>query len=180
MIQALANKITKHMDKLGVLSESLEIHQYGMETILSTLISFTWILLLSFIFNKVVDGINYILGFYIIRKFCGGYHCDTYFSCISLYVCIFVIYLLTYSIYDNIKYFIIIFSILIFLIYAPVHNRKLDYNEHKIYKKMSLAMLIFYICLSYMNEYESIFSYLILVVTILIIAGIKKYEVKSI
>lgn len=180
MIQALANKITKHMDKLGVLSESIEIHQYGVETILSTLISFIWILLLSFLYDRVIDGIIYIIGFYIIRKFSGGYHCNTYFCCITLYVCLFVIYLLTYSVYDKIRLFIIIFSIIAFSLYVPVHNRKLNQEEYKMYKLISFVLLSIYIWLSCMSTYSSIFSYLILVVTILIIAGIRKYEIKSI
>ena len=91
-----------------------------------------------------------------------------------------MIYILTSSFYENIDLCINLFSIIVFLIYVPVHNRRLDNNEHKIHRIVSLILLILYIWLSYTGTHSSIYCYLILIVTILIIAGIKKYEVKSI
>lgn len=177
MIRAMSDKITRYMNELGVLEESIEIHRYGVETILSTVISLTFIFALSLISGRLIEGLIYSLGFYYMRKFSGGYHCDTHLHCIGLYVIIFIVYLLTCSVYEKMNNYIALFSVLVFIIYVPVHNRKLNQKEHELYKAISMMNLFIYIVLSSIGSYRSIFSYLLLVISILIIAGIRKYEV---
>lgn len=176
MIQALSRHMTEYIFNNKMDKESFEIHQYGIEVIISTLINITLIVALGILFNQVVEAIIYILGFYIIRKFCGGYHCHTYAKCISLHVLLFYAYLLTSTCYKEVSLYINIASFIIFILYAPISRRDIISEQQVQYKKISLIILLGYIILANITPYKTIFTYINLIVSILIIACIEKHE----
>lgn len=176
LIQEMANKITQYMFTKKVCTEEFEIHCYGIEVIISTTIDVLLILSIGFIMGHLEDAIIYYFAFWIIRKFSGGYHCQTYFRCISLHVSLFIAYLITFQYYNHWMLCIQIFAILIFVILSPVRNRELDNSEYRKYKIISLIILAGFIALSYMSHYANILTYVILIVSILIITCIRNYE----
>lgn len=176
MIQTLAKKITLHIFQHGFQKEVFEVHSYGMEVILSTLIDTGIILLIGFYTNHFVESFLYYLLFGLIRKFSGGYHCHTYLTCISLHVVLFVFYVMTYSYYEVWQKYIVLFSIGVFLFFSPIKNRSLEENEYKRYKLISIFLLIICFLLIYLQIYNSIIAYVILIVSILMIVCIKKNE----
>lgn len=176
MIQALSKHMTEYMFHNKMNKESFEVHLYGIEVIISTFVNTVLIVLIGILFQRVDDAIIYILGFYIIRKFCGGYHCQTYAKCISLHVLLFCVYLLTYTCYEGIKLYISISSIIIFILYVPIQNRDITLIQQRLYKRISMFILFVYILIAYITPYTSIFTYIILIVLILIMACILNYE----
>ena len=176
LIQDLANKITQYMFKMKVCNDEFEVHRYGIEVMISTTIDVLLILGIGFIMGHLEDAIIYYLAFWIIRKFSGGYHCQTYFRCISLHVSLFIVYLITFQCYRHWMLYIQIFAILVFIIFSPVRNRELDNSEYRKYKILSLIILIGFITFSYISHYANILTYVILIVSILMIACIRNYE----
>lgn len=61
--------------------EEREIYKYGVQILLSDLSNFLIIIVPSLIFNKLSEGIVFLITFISIRRYCGGFHC----SCKSQY-----------------------------------------------------------------------------------------------
>ena len=61
MIQTLAKKITLHIFQHGFQKEIFEVHNYGMEAIISTLIDAGIILIIGFYNGYFVESIIYYL-----------------------------------------------------------------------------------------------------------------------
>lgn len=178
MIQVISRRLTSYIFKQGVYQESFEIHCYGIEVLISTIINVSLILILGLITNHFVDSIIFYLGFWIIRKFSGGYHCKTYFRCISTHVFTFVVFLITSSIfeYQNVMIAVEIFGFLVFLTLSPIKNRKCEKEDYRKYKILSMALLFFYIILSWFTAYSGILTYIILTVSFYMLICIpKKY-----
>ena len=72
--------------------------------------------------------------------------------------------------------YIQIFAIFVFIIFSPVRNRELENSEYRKYKILSLIILIGIITFSYISHYANILTYVILIVSILIIACIRNHE----
>lgn len=178
VIQTISYKVTELLFNNHVEQESFEIHQYGIEVMVSSIINILLILFLGLIFHQLIESVLYCLLFWFIRKFCGGYHCETYFKCISLHVSLFLFYLLTYHFYEHIALYVYGIAFICFLFISPIQNKKriLSQNEHQRYKIISLLILISYILLSYITSFKSIIIYVIAIVTILMIVCIQKYE----
>ena len=164
------------MFKQGIYKESYAIHRYGFEVILSTTINILLIVGCGAISHKIPEAIIYCLSFWLIRKFCGGYHCKTYFTCISFHVVLFAIYLFTFSYYEYIRWYVYLFAFIVFLIFSPIKNRKCEKEEYLKYKGISLAILIVYILLSQNTQYSSLLVYVILIVSLLMAVCIRNNE----
>ena len=68
--------------------EQLEICQYGMEIILATLVNIGSVLLIGFLWGRLMESIVFLAGFVAIRQQTGGYHAGSYFTCnLSLIIC---------------------------------------------------------------------------------------------
>ena len=87
-----------------------------------------------------------------------------------------VFYVMTYSYYEVWQKYIVLFSIGVFLFFSPIKNRSLEENEYKRYKLISIFLLIICFLLIYLQIYNSIIAYVILIVSILMIVCIKKNE----
>lgn len=76
-------RIAEKMEK-----EQLEICQYGMEIILATLVNIGSVLLIGFLWGRLMESIVFLAGFVVIRRQTGGYHAGSYFTCnLSLVLC---------------------------------------------------------------------------------------------
>ncbi len=115
----------------------LEVYIYGIEICLSSLIGIIAILIISFMIGRFFEGILYIITLFIIRSCTGGYHAQTYFKCNLIYI---FSYLCTIKFYNFLSeqylifnnYFcliIMIISIIIVWLYAPVENVNKKINE---------------------------------------------------
>lgn len=176
MIQSAAEKITNYMFEQGIYKESYAIHRYGFEVIISTTINIALIIILGAFFHQIPEAIIYCLSFWLIRKFCGGLHCQTYFRCISVHVSMLLIYLLTSQYYVYIKVFVHVGSVILFLWLSPIKNRKCKPSDYLKYKIISLGILASYIGLSYVTAYGNVLTYVILVVSLLMVVCIRNNE----
>lgn len=180
MIQTAATLFTRYMIRQGVCKEDFEVHCYGIEVILSTVIDLFLILTVGYISNMMIEALVFYFGFWIIRKFSGGYHCKTYFYCISLHVLTFMAFTLTVALFQNfyVKAITCVVGILTFLWLSPIKNRKCTEATYVKYKCISLLVLLLYILLSWSTFYGEMFTYLILSVSGYMLVCITAYYEK--
>lgn len=85
MIRKGAQALSREWGKRGVVPEGdVELYQYGLELMLSTLINVLLIIGTSFIAGHPLACITYILSLVPLRSFAGGYHAKTHWSCIAI------------------------------------------------------------------------------------------------
>lgn len=147
MIGSLANYIATIFVKKGWgSSEKHEIYRYGCEVIFSALMSISIVFICGFIFHKIWQSILFYVIFLLLRRYCGGYHADTYLICNIVFTIIMVISLLGITFYKHFSPIILSgISILTFIIvfqYSPIvhKNKKLRGEEVVLYRKVSLLL----------------------------------------
>lgn len=156
MIKNLSNKFMSYLVKKNIISDEIEIYQYGFELILSYSVGFTIILIISIFTDSLISAIIYIAAFYYIRKYTGGYHCKTYFSCNLSFIGIYLIYSYLVNTYTMtfLTHGIYILSFVIIWLLAPCdhENKILNEEEAKKYGIISKGLLILYsliLCIFY-------------------------------
>lgn len=81
MLYSISSIITKYFFKKNIITNSdQEVFTYGCQLIISSFCSISSILLLSFFIN-ITYGILFLLFFFPIRLFCGGFHASSYIKC---------------------------------------------------------------------------------------------------
>lgn len=176
MIQALSEKITQMIFDLNINQESYEIHRYGIEVLIATSINLLLIFIGGIILDAIPEALIYILSFWFIRKFSGGFHCKTNFSCITTNVLLYYIYFIIHPLFNTYALFIDFLAILVFIAICPINNRKCTKENRNKYKYISIITLCFYTLLSYCGFYKSMLTYVIFLVTLFMIVCIGKYE----
>lgn len=58
-----------------------EVYVYGLELILSFLISTSIILVIGFLFGQIISTLTFLATFILIRQYTGGYHANSYIMC---------------------------------------------------------------------------------------------------
>lgn len=77
MLYSISSIITKYFFKKNIITNSdQEVFTYGCQLIISSFCSISSILLLSFFIN-ITYGILFLLFFFPIRLFCGGFHASS-------------------------------------------------------------------------------------------------------
>lgn len=152
MLSLLATKIARHFfddnDKYP-----MELYVYGIELIISTIISTALIILTGVITNSFIESIIFLFSFSVIRVYTGGYHSMTYLVCnvVSVLSYVFIYLSLEYAgaYFSNV--FVMcagyVLTMVLALLFAPVENKnkELTKQEKKKYKLLSLVMItVFY------------------------------------
>ncbi len=82
LITKLACAITDFLyARIELDKEEKQIYQYGIEVLISTVISFLILLVLGLCFDMLFEAAMFFVVFYLLRRNTGGYHADTYLKC---------------------------------------------------------------------------------------------------
>ena len=182
MIQVSSRKIVKHASNLEVINKEIEVYQYGMEIIISSIIDFALLLIMGVIFNGLLESIVYYFSFAYIRKYSGGLHMNTYTSCILIHNIIFLGLILTKHInYVNMFMYVVLIALAgLFYKLAPVKNKNKPLLEHEIKRYRNKACLIYAIylmlALIIQGKIGSTIIYVLLIVNLLMIICIHNNE----
>lgn len=141
----LANNITSFFVKKNVIAESKKnVYSYGFEIILSTIVYEAIFLVLALITKTFFPSLLFWIGFFFIRKCCGGYHAHTYFACHIMFAAnhlafIFLLKMFLKSTDPRIAAVIVFVCAGIILLIAPVAhpNKPFIKNEYNNFKKKS-------------------------------------------
>lgn len=196
MLNKSANHLVSLLEKYYAFTEEERpVYIYGFELLLSTLSSMITIISISIIIGKPSYAMFFLLFFFSLRLFTGGYHAKTYLKCFitTNIIFIFTIFLTELVLFIEIKW---IFSILVIIstavvwIFSPIKNNNHlcsdeSYTKNKKRARFlsSLYSLIF-ICIYSFTSFEDIAInsawHLIMVSVMIVIEKIRIYkEVKN-
>lgn len=130
----------------------IDVYVYGIELTISSIIGAIVLLTVGLIFNFLTESIIYMASLSLIRMFSGGYHAKSYLRCNMILVISYIFSLIFYRLYINnlihlnyiTFYVLLIFSLIIFIMFAPVNNpNKNDIEENKTkFKFISITLMI--------------------------------------
>lgn len=150
-METIARKITDFLAyKNCIKEEEKEICQYGYEILLSTILGYTIVLALSFLFGNIGEGLIFLLVFVVTRMYAGGYHANTYLVCNICLACTYlaymgIVYILSHS-QNAIIFLLLMLAVycLCTIWYAPIENENKILSEKKKQKakKMSRILMI--------------------------------------
>lgn len=129
MITSIARKITSYFVINEIISnKEKEIYEFCLEILLSTIINFAFVVVVSFICNKVFETLFYLVGFIPLRRYAGGYHAKNHFCCFCTLVVSYSLFLiLLFFIVSRINCSLIIIiqlsSLVFTFIFAPIENK---------------------------------------------------------
>lgn len=125
MIEKCADYIAFYLVKNGLIEQDkMAIYKYGYEILISNIINISVALIVGAIFSEFIESIIFLMVFAIMRKYCGGYHANTYLKCEIIFflntVCIMI--LAKTNIHLELMW---LYAIYLFIIekFAPIKNK---------------------------------------------------------
>ena len=150
MIHSVALIIADFLfSKDAITEEEKEVCAYGMELIISGIISVALVLIIGLITGNIWYAVIYNMMMILIRTYTGGYHADTHAGCNVCYCGVYLISLLMLRIQVYIRETIIITWLialagyLIIVLNAPLehHNKKLTIEQKEKYMIVSAVLV---------------------------------------
>ena len=128
MLNKSANCLVRLLEKHYDLSdEERPVYIYGFELLLSTLSSMITIISISIIIDKPSYAMFFLLFFFSLRLFTGGYHAKTYLRCFITTNTLFIITILLteFILFFQLKWImaiLVIISTAVIWIFSPIKN----------------------------------------------------------
>ena len=147
MLEKLSRNVSNYFIRMSILNnEDAEICTYGLQIILSSIISILLVLFVSICRRDIVPGCFYLASYCSTRAFSGGYHASSHFKCISLFV-------LSYILMANLQElcpvkcvpFILIIRVGITILFSPeasLNNSISNKSKKSMKKKAVINILI--------------------------------------
>lgn len=189
MLRRIAQYIVKLLvSKNKIEIKDTELYRYGLELIISNLTALIIVCIVGYVTGYFEETLIFIVIFYVLRKYGGGYHAKTMFRCmlLTMIVHIFLIIVLTGNLFEN--YFIQLWGVIIVIysLFVP-QNSDID-NQLSKYKLINYLLLLTGIIISSFLKNNSIVLYAFLVTALanLVEGGesmlklIKKIAIKNI
>ena len=149
MITTLAQIITDFLYKNKTISASkLDIYIYGFEILISNIVCISIAITLGIITNKFYEMLFFLLSFTLLRKYCGGFHAETYFKCGLIFTVDVIVVLALIQVVTNypiqLHVFLYLIGLVLIMWKAPIENKykPLTGKEKNKYKKLSILLCI--------------------------------------
>ena len=154
MLHRVSNCLADKLVHSGVITpESKSIYIYGLEVLLSSIISTSLILIIGVTFGRFIDTLSFLIVFIVLRSFSGGFHANKYWLCTVVTISIYCVVMLL-SAYIKIKIPLIVFGsmapigIAVLLFKAPIQNpnKNITASEairHKIVSVILFSLMLF-------------------------------------
>ncbi|WP_416198357.1 MAG: Putative Accessory protein regulator protein B [Sporanaerobacter sp.] len=145
MLHKLAEDISFYFVTYKVIDiKDRDTYIYGLELLISTLFTSVSILLLGFFIGELISAVAYLLVYFFLKSYTGGYHAKHYYQCyiysILVFIAIIIIKNVTLSIYQpHIGLMLLFFSIIIIFRFAPVENKNNPKSKKEIIKNKKIA-----------------------------------------
>lgn len=145
MIHGLADWIASIFISYGESDEEdKDIYVYACEMVISTIVNVMLGLLVAALLGRLLDGIIFITGFALLRRYTGGYHAKTHFRCILAFALILTCGMITLDYISGLQIESMVLAIAGIVsvgicLLAPVEhkNKPLDIGLRKSIKKKS-------------------------------------------
>lgn len=148
MLNKSANCLVGLLEKYYALSdEERPVYIYGFELLLSTLSSMITVFSVSIIISKLGYAIFFMLFFFSLRLFTGGYHAKNYLRCFITTNTLFIIAILLteFILFFHLKWImpiLVTISTAVIWIFAPIKNIHHPCSEESYIKNKKRAHLL--------------------------------------
>ncbi|MBQ8209151.1 MAG: accessory gene regulator B family protein [Clostridia bacterium] len=148
MLLTCSEYCVKWLTKNNPLSDDDKaLYIYGFQLLFSTISSLTSILLISTCIKRLSYALCFLLFFFVLRLFCGGYHAKTFAKCfiVTNLSFLMIVGITELIIITNFKFIIPIinlFSTVVIWIFAPVKNENHPCSEKTNRKNKSVSRII--------------------------------------
>lgn len=154
-MQIISEKLTeKFIERHIIDSSKKEIYIEGLNLILSDIINFSLILIIGALTKSFILSLLYLIVFWNVRKFSGGFHAKTYMVCRTATIGTYLLIWLLYSVLNSYHIVCVIICSIIalatMLLFAPIRhpNKELTLGEIKANKLFSVIATLFFIVIS--------------------------------
>lgn len=145
MLHKLAEDISLYLITNKIIDiEERDIYIYGIELLISTLLTSISILILAFFIGELVSAVIFLLIHFLLKSYTGGYHANYYYQCYIYSILNFIILiiaktriLLAYK--PVVALALLVISIMIIFKYAPVTNKNNPKTEEEISRNKKVA-----------------------------------------
>lgn len=165
MYEQLSKRITAILIRNNIVSEKeKEIYIYSFQIILSSFVSSLFIIIWSLLFKQIFNTIIFFCGFFLCRKFSGGYHAKSQVVCFLFTQTLFISYLslITFTNILESKFsfvLITLFTNIIILTIAPIDNENKPFSkkEKTKFQKKSRILSSINLVIAFISVYFSLF-----------------------
>lgn len=147
MISSLANYITDIFIKNEIIQlKKADICRYGLEIIVAGIINLIIAFAISYPFGMCTQCMCFCICFIYLRRYTGGYHAKTYFSCnviFALNVLILVAVLINRNVYtERVHIIFCVISLIVIIHFSPIENfnKKISVEKKKKYHKIAMQI----------------------------------------
>lgn len=189
---AILKYISKNNAIDGTDNDVVAFYKYGIEITLSSLFNIVVILLLSLLFNGMIEGFIFLAVLIPTRQFTGGFHADTYLKCNLVFGLSYIItlHLFRYTCnMVNVYISILLLAVEIFFVsvVCPINNEHKPIHERKQYVRSKIISVVLYLFFGLIglyfifisNLYGNMILYSLHLITVLGILGILKERRKE-
>lgn len=127
--------------------EDAEIYSYGLRQLISLIVFFIAASIVMVAMNEVLEGIIFLLGFFSIRQYAGGYHSPSRIGCffISLSTLIVALVGINYLCVETwISVTLLVMLLFAIILMSPVEsiNKPLDEIEQTVFRKRTIIITV--------------------------------------
>lgn len=147
MFRKFAEWAIARVIKLGYIAdEDSEEYIYGFDLILSVIVSDIAMVTIGIIMHMVLESVIFTFMYKCIRKYTGGFHCETALTCIisSCFMCVCVLLAIKYFPYNFIIYTTVTIILLaVLFVMSPIEaiNKPLDETEVKVFGRRARIVI---------------------------------------
>ncbi|WP_180272613.1 AgrD family cyclic lactone autoinducer peptide [Konateibacter massiliensis] len=129
--------------------EEKEVVVYGLEVMISTMVDILCMLLIGLISQNFLGTVVYLLCFCSIRSIAGGYHANTYLTCLlcSIFSYTFIVLLNQYVTkqYNWVLIIMTVTSYVVIMIISPILNGKRIFSKEEVQQARKKVMVILFV-----------------------------------
>lgn len=148
MENKLSKRFSEYLLRENLITpEMFDVYVYGMELLLSFIISTVIILSIGILLHKPMQTIVFLGMFILLRRYTGGYHAKTYLRCKVITISTYLVVIALSELFTPTAIWHILFGIIGFLTIltlGPIENpnKPLTVGEKKKYKIIGLCLFI--------------------------------------
>ena len=153
-METISKRLTEKFIQRGIIEpEKQEIYKTGIELIIADIINISLILAIGFITKSFIYSCIYLIMFWTVRRFSGGFHAKSYAVCRMVFIGTYISIFCVSAIFNNWLIASVICNIIAIttvLLFAPVRhpNKELSEREKRANKLFALIATLFFTLIS--------------------------------
>lgn len=84
MTEQISRRIISYLKKKGIIIHDEDVHLYGCDAIIYTIVSTIGLLTIGFLCHRAIHGCVFIAIFYLNQSIGGGFHANSHWKCFSV------------------------------------------------------------------------------------------------